>query len=109
MTVAQRIRKIREVRGWKQTTIAGAMGITQQAYSCLEQESENARLRTLKRFCEQMNVTLAFLLSNVPITDETVKDYGPKPYDQVIEERRKVAAKLELMEELLMDKKGGRN
>ena len=74
MTIASRIRKIREIRGWKQTAVAQSMDITQQAYSCLEQGASNARLETLKRFCDVMKLPLSFLLDpNIPITDENIE------------------------------------
>jgi transcriptional regulator with XRE-family HTH domain len=37
MFIAPRLRKIREIRGWKQAAVAEAMHTTQQSYSSLEQ------------------------------------------------------------------------
>ena len=102
MTIASRIRKIREVRGWKQTAIASSMNITQQAYSCLEQGASNARLETLKRFCDVMKVELPFLIAvDVPITEETIERYGNKSYFEFISTYRKLEQKVEIFEELL--------
>ncbi len=102
MTIASRIRKIREVRGWKQTAIASSMNITQQAYSCLEQGASNARLETLKRFCDVMKVELPFLIAvDVPITEETIERYGSKSYFEFISTYRKLKQKVEIFEELL--------
>ncbi len=102
MTIASRIRKIREVRGWKQTAIASSMNITQQAYSCLEQGASNARLETLKRFCDVMKVELPFLIAtDVPITEETIERYGNKSYYEFISTYRKLEQKVEIFEELL--------
>ncbi len=102
MTIASRIRKIREVRGWKQTAIASSMNITQQAYSCLEQGASNARLETLKRFCDVMKVELPFLIAtDVPITEETIERYGTKSYYEFISTYRKLEQKVEIFEELL--------
>ncbi len=102
MTIASRIRKIREVRGWKQTAIASSMNITQQAYSCLEQGASNARLETLKRFCDVMKVELPFLIAvDVPITEETIERYGSKSYFEFISTYRKLEQKVEIFEELL--------
>ena len=102
MTIASRIRKIREVRGWKQTAIAASMNITQQAYSCLEQGASNARLETLKRFCDVMKVELPFLIAlDVPITEETIERYGNKSFDEFISTYRKLEQKIEIFEELL--------
>jgi len=102
MTIASRIRKIREVRGWKQTAIASSMNITQQAYSCLEQGASNARLETLKRFCDVMKIELPFLIAvDVPITEETIERYGNKSYFEFISTYRKLEQKVEIFEELL--------
>ena len=102
MTIASRIRKIREIRGWKQTAIASSMNITQQAYSCLEQGANNARLETLKRFCDVMQVELPFLIAiDVPITEETIAKYGNKSYYEFISTYRKLEQKVEIFEELL--------
>lgn len=102
MTIASRIRKIREVRGWKQTAIASSMNITQQAYSCLEQGANNARLETLKRFCDVMKIELPFLIAvDVPITEETIERYGNKSYYEFISTYRKLEQKVEIFEELL--------
>ena len=102
MTIASRIRKIREVRGWKQTAIASSMNITQQAYSCLEQGASNARLETLKRFCDVMKIELPFLIAvDVPITEETIERYGNKSYYEFISTYRKLEQKVEIFEELL--------
>jgi len=102
MTIASRIRKIREVRGWKQTAIASSMNITQQAYSCLEQGASNARLETLKRFCDVMKIELPFLIAvDVPITEETIERYGNKSYFEFISTYRKLEQKVEIFAELL--------
>ena len=102
MTIASRIRKIREVRGWKQTAIAHSMNITQQAYSCLEQGASNARLETLQRFCDVMKVELPFLIAtDVPITEETIERFGSKSYFEFISTYRKLEQKVEIFEELI--------
>ena len=102
MTIASRIRKIREVRGWKQTAIASSLNITQQAYSCLEQGASNALLETLKRFCDVMKIELPFLIAvDVPITEETIERYGNKSYFEFISTYRKLEQKVEIFEELL--------
>ena len=77
MDLAPRIRKIREIKGRKQITVALAMNVTQQAYSCLEQRADNCRLETLKRFCEVMEVELSYLVAlDVPVTEETFERFG---------------------------------
>ncbi len=102
MTIATRIRKIREIRGWKQTAVASSMAITQQAYSCLEQGASNARLETLKRFCDVMNVELPFLIAvDVPITEETLGRFGQRNYNDFLMSYKKLEQKLEIFDELL--------
>ena len=102
MTIASRIRKIREIRGWKQTAVASSMNITQQGYSFLEQGANNARLETLKRFCDVMDVDLAFLVAiDVPITAETLAAFGEKNYNEFITTYKKLQQKLEVFDEIL--------
>jgi transcriptional regulator with XRE-family HTH domain len=105
MVIASRIRKIREVRGWKQTAVAAAMNVTQQAYSCLEQGASNARLETLKRFCKVMNVELSFLVAvDVPVTDETVERFASTNLNEFLISYKKLEQKLEIFDELLRGK-----
>ncbi len=102
MTIASRIRKIREIRGWKQTAVALSMNITQQGYSCLEQGASNARLETLKRFCDVMNVDLPFLVAvDVPVTAETLVAFGEKNYNEFLTTYKKLEQKIEIFDELL--------
>ena len=102
MTIANRIRKIREIRGWKQTAVASSMNITQQGYSFLEQGANNARLETLKRFCDVMHIDLAFLVAvDVPITSETVAAFGEKNYNEFLTTYKKLQQKLEVFDEIL--------
>ncbi len=102
MTISSRIRKIREIRGWKQTAVAASMNITQQAYSCLEQGASNARLETLKRFCDVMNVDLPYLVAvDVPVTAETLAAFGEKNYHEFLTTYKKLEQKLEIFDEIL--------
>jgi transcriptional regulator with XRE-family HTH domain len=85
------MRKLRELMGWKQSAVASSMNITQQAFSFLEQGNRSPRIDTLMRFCDVMNIQLHFLLSpDVPITEETVKRYGTRPYSDFINEYQKL-------------------
>lgn len=102
MTIASRIRKIREIRGWKQAAIASSMEITQQAYSCLEQGASNARLETLKRFCDVMKVELPYLIAvDVPITEETLTRFGERNYNDFLVSYKRLEQKIEIFDELL--------
>lgn len=102
MTISNRIRKIREIRGWKQSAVASSMKISQQAYSCLEHGAENARLETLKRFCDAMNVDLSYLLAlDVTITEESLNNYGAKNYNDFLTSYKKLEQKLEFYDDML--------
>ena len=61
MSISARIKKVREISGWKQSSVANALNISQQAYSCLEKGADNAKIETLKNFCDVMNIKLAYL------------------------------------------------
>ena len=95
------------MRGWKQATLAASMKITQQAYSCLEQGANNARLETLKRYCDIMKVELPFLIAiDVPITEETLEKFGSKSYNEILTTYKNLEQKLAIYEELLAGKLG---
>src|ERR1043165_9687929 len=105
MTISSRIKKNREIRGWKQTAVASSMNITQQAYSCLEQGAGNARLETLRRFCDVMNVELPFLIAvDAPVTDEPLTRFGKKKKKDFLTAFKKLEQKLEIFDELLSGK-----
>ncbi len=96
MSIATRMRKVREVRGWKQSAVADSMKITQQAYSFLEQGNGSPRVDTLLRFCEVMKVELSFLLAHdVPVTEESVDRFGTKTFGTLIGEHEKMEQKVE--------------
>jgi transcriptional regulator with XRE-family HTH domain len=100
--IANRMRKVREVRGWKQSAVADSMNITQQAYSFLEQGHGSPRIDTLKRFCEVMKVELSFLMSfDVPVTEETIEKYGTKGFAELISEHKRLEQKLEFFNYLI--------
>lgn len=102
MIIASRIRKIREVRGKKQTSVAELMNISQQAYSCLEKRAGNSRLETLQRFCDVMNVELAYLVAlDVPVTEETLERFGGKTYNEFLTSYKKLEHKLDIFNDLL--------
>ncbi len=101
MSIAQRIRKIREIKAWKQSAAAMALGITQQAYSVLEKEGSVARFDTLKKFCDVMGIELIYLLSeDLPVTEETMHKYGKKTLQELIAVNAKMEQKIEVYQEL---------
>ncbi|MCW3126549.1 MAG: Immunity repressor protein [Bacteroidetes bacterium] len=103
MNVASRMRKLRELMGWKQSAVASMMNITQQAFSFLEQGNGSPRIDTLMRFCDVMNIQLHFLLSaDVPITEETVRKYGAKTYSEFISEHQKLEQGAQFLDQMLL-------
>jgi transcriptional regulator with XRE-family HTH domain len=103
MFIASRLRKIREIRGWKQASVAEAMHTTQQSYSSLEQGTGYPKIETLKRFCDVMNVELHFLMAvGQPITEETLEKYGNKEFSNIIAECARMEHKLEVYNSILM-------
>jgi hypothetical protein len=78
------------------------MNITQQAYSCLEQNASNARLETLKRFCSVVEVELSYLVAmDVPITDETLQRFGNVKFNEFLTSYKRLEQKLEIFDDLL--------
>lgn len=85
MDITTRMKKVREVKGWKQSAVAASMQITQQAFSYLESGGGSPRIDTLTRFCDVMNVQLNFLLAvDLPVTEETVNKYGTKSFSELV-------------------------
>ena len=73
--IAARIRQIRLRRGIKQGAVASALGCTQQNYSILECDAKNPLLSTLLQLCSVLDVELWYLLSPLPVTDETLQNH----------------------------------
>ena len=106
--IATRMRKVREAKGWKQSAIADAMKITQQAYSFLEQGNGSPRIDTLKRFCEVTKVEISYLLAfDVPVTEESIEKYGTKGFSDLIQEHKKLEQKLEFFNYLIKNNTNG--
>ncbi len=100
--IASRMRKTREIRGWKQSAVADSMNITQQAYSFLEQGHGSPRIDTLKRFCDVMKMELSFLLAfDVPVTEENLEKYATKGFADLISEHKRLEQKLEFFNYLI--------
>jgi len=97
-----RIRKIREQRGYKQSAVAQEMKITQQAYSCLETKAGNLKMETMQRFCDVMKIETSFLLAfDVPVNDENLQMFDRLNFSQVVEEYKRLNNKLSVYEDLL--------
>lgn len=100
--LAERMRKIREIKGWKQSAVAKFMNITQQAYSILEQGRCNSKISTLERFCDAMEIKLSFLLAyDTPVTDENLDKYAKKGMAGIISENKVLEQKHEFLNYLI--------
>lgn len=107
MTVAERIRRIREIRGLKQANVARELNITQQSYGNLENHLNNPKLETLARFCDVMHLPLFFLLdNNIPITDENVELFSKKGIGEIYDNYQKLKERLEFYEEIRQNRSG---
>jgi transcriptional regulator with XRE-family HTH domain len=101
MSLALRIRKIREIRGLKQSNVARELNITQQSYGNLESQQNNPKLETLLRFCDVMKLPLSFLLDpNIPITDENVELFTNKGIGEIYSHYQNLKERLEYYEEI---------
>lgn len=99
--LAKRIRKIRMIRGWKQSNIANDMHITQQAYSFFEKAHSSPRIDTLERFCKIMKIELSFLLAyDIPVTEDSIDKYGTTGFADLIIEHKILKQKLEFLSNL---------
>jgi transcriptional regulator with XRE-family HTH domain len=107
MTLQERLRKIREYRGFKQAAAAQEMKITQQAYSCLETKSGNLKMETMQRFCEVMKVEMAFLLAfDLGVNEENMKMFDNLNLCGVVSEYKKLTNRISVYEELLRKEAG---
>ena len=105
MTLSERIRRIREIRGLKQSNVARELNITQQSYGNLENHQNNPKLETLARFCQVMNLPLFFLLdSTIPITDENITLFSQKGIGEIYDNYQKLKERLDDYEELRLKK-----
>lgn len=103
MSLATRLRKIREYRGMKQSAVAQEMNITQQAYSCLETRAGNVKMDTMQRYCDVMKIEISFLLAfDIPVNDENLLIFDRINFSQVVDEYKKLTNRLSVYEELLM-------
>jgi transcriptional regulator with XRE-family HTH domain len=62
MKLSDRIRIIRVLRGYSQEYVADQLNMTQPAYSKIERNAQHARVTSLDRIAQVLNVSLPFLL-----------------------------------------------
>jgi len=102
MSMAARIKKVRELSGRRQAEVAALLNITQQAYCGLEQSADNAKLETLRRFCRVMEIDIAYLVSDtLPVSEETLKNYARKDYSEIVSGCEEVRKQLEVFRGML--------
>jgi len=100
--IGERIRKIREIRGFKQIEAAHKMEITQQAYSWLETKSGNIKINTLQKVSSVFGVTMMFLVNvDILVSEENIKIFGSTSFNDVVLNYEKMKTKIEVYEELL--------
>lgn len=105
-SISERIRSIREYRGFKQISVASEMQISQQAYSFLERKAGNVKMETLKKFCAVMKIDLPFLLAtDIPVTKENMETFDHLNYSTVFNDFKTLKAKAEAYESILQRKK----
>ncbi|MFB9293409.1 helix-turn-helix transcriptional regulator, partial [Persicitalea jodogahamensis] len=68
--VSERIRILREIKGFSQENMALELGISQQGYSALERKGANIKLRQLKNISTVLGVGLEVILSSDPFIPE---------------------------------------
>jgi transcriptional regulator with XRE-family HTH domain len=102
--IGLRMKMIRQCKGWKQSTVAEYMNITQQAYSYLEQGNSAPRIDTLTRFCNVFNIQINFLLaSDVPVTEENITKYGNWEFGDFIREQNILEQKKAFLNKAIED------
>ena len=62
MLLANRIRKIREAKGFTQEEIASRMEISTSAYGQIERKAQNSTFNTLMKISKSLEVSLPFLV-----------------------------------------------
>ncbi|NCX95737.1 MAG: XRE family transcriptional regulator [Chitinophagia bacterium] len=60
--ISENIRLIREAKGYSQEYVASKLKLTQQAYSVIEKNPENAKLLQLKELAKALDVNLFNLI-----------------------------------------------
>ena len=106
-SVANRIKTIRHVLGFKQSAVAAMLKVTQQSY-CQVEKSEDIQTSTLYRVSQVLGVDAALIVSpNIPINEETVKQFSLNKQTNVIVElldlRKKVSTYKNIIKSIMSD------
>lgn len=100
--IAHRLAEVRQFRKLKQSYVGICMGITQQAYSILENSKGSIGMNTLLRFCKATNVSLELLLAtSLPITEENVQLFNTNDMAAIIDEYRGMHQRLKFYESMI--------
>ena len=100
--IPTRLIEIRQFRKFKQSFIGDQMGITQQAYSILENRRGTIGVSTLLRFCKATNVSLELLMAkDLPITEENVQFFNERNTSWLLEEYKMMKQQLKFYESML--------
>lgn len=83
MNIGERIRKIREAKGWKQETIAAELNTSQQNISSLEKQ-DLPNMKTILQFCAAVNIQPVYLISDIEISEESIERYGNMTYSRLV-------------------------
>lgn len=91
-TLGQKLRELREQRGWTQLYAAKIFGITNGALSNYERDERMPDAKMLKKFAEVYEVSLDYLLDNEPTeksTDDIIGEPAGMKIKSIIGERIK--------------------
>jgi transcriptional regulator with XRE-family HTH domain len=78
------------------------MGITQQAYSILENRKGSIGFNTLLRFCDATDINIELLMAtNIPITEENVEFFKANDLSVVLDGYRKMQQQLKFYESMI--------
>jgi len=103
--ISSRLMKVRMIRSLKQSYIGQHMGITQQAYSILENKKGSIGINTLKRFCKATNVSIELLVaSSIPITQENIDFFNENDLSLLIDGYRRMEQQIQFYESMILIK-----
>ena len=104
-SVANRIKTIRGILGFKQAAVARMLQVTQQSYSQIE-NSEDIHTSTLYKVSEVLGIDAALIISqHIPINKETVDEFRlnneVNAVVEVLDLRKKVVGYRDLIKSLI--------